>query len=308
MKKTIRIKAPATVANVVCAFDVMGFCLQEPYDIITLSLTEKNTIDIEHLDDFNLPTDPKQNLAGIALTALQAAYHTPLGFKVSITKQIKPGSGLGSSAASAAGAVIAANKLLGNYFSKEQLLEFALEGEAAASGSKHADNIAPLIYGGFTLIYNQNSFKIAPLNYPNLFVSIAHPQIEVKTMDARRICKKHLQLKTAIMQWGNVGGLIAGLEQHNYNLIKMCLNDHVIEPTRKLLIPGFDDIKKQSLALGALGGGISGSGPAIFMLNETAETAHKVTNNMAQFYKNLHVDCHVYTTEVNAVGAQEILN
>ncbi len=204
--------------------------------------------------------------------------------EVTVTKQIKPGSGIGSIAASAAGAVVAANELLGNIFSNEELVRFAMFGEKVASGVKHADNIAPCIYGGVTLIRSIFPLDIVPISSPPLFVSVLHPQIEVRTSDAREILRKEVLLKDAIRQWGNIGGLVAGLMKSDYELIGRSLEDVIIEPVRSILIPGFDIIKSECKSAGAIGGGISGSGPSIFMLSRDDQTARKVAGVMKSVY------------------------
>lgn len=302
MSKKITIQSPATVANMVCGFDVLGFAVHEPYDIMHIELTTKPGIVIVNEDDFNLPTDPLQNVAGAALFALMEAYGQPVGFKLTINKQIKPGSGVGSSAASSAGAVAGANALLGNPFSNEELVKFAMNGEKLASGVKHADNIAPCIYGGVTLIRSVFPLDIVKLNVPDLYVTIVHPQIEVKTSDARSILKQQVQLKDAIKQWGNIAGLVAGLEQGDYDLIGRSLEDFLIEPTRSILIPAFEAIKKVSKELGALGGGISGSGPSIFMLSTNESTAKSVELAMQQIYDKIGLGYHTYLTTINTSG------
>lgn len=302
MGKKITIHSPATVANMVCGFDVLGFAVHEPYDIMHIELTEEPGIVIENEDDFNLPTDPLQNVAGAALIALMEAYGQPVGFKLTINKKIKPGSGVGSSAASSAGAVAGANALLGNPFSNEELVKFAMNGEKLASGVKHADNIAPCIYGGVTLIRSVFPLDIVKLNVPDLYVTIVHPQIEVKTSDARSILKQQVQLKDAIKQWGNIAGLVAGLQQGDYDLIGRSLEDFLIEPTRSILIPAFDNIKKVSKELGALGGGISGSGPSIFMLSTNESTAKSVELAMCQIYDQIGLGYHTYLTTINTSG------
>lgn len=302
MGKKITIHSPATVANMVCGFDVLGFAVHEPYDIMHMEITEELGIVIVNEDDFNLPTDPLQNVAGAALLALMEAYGKPVGFKLTINKQIKPGSGVGSSAASSAGAVVGANALLGNLFSNEELVKFAMNGEKLASGVKHADNIAPCIYGGVTLIRSVFPLDIVKLNVPDLYVTIIHPQIEVKTSDARSILKQQVQLKDAIKQWGNIAGLVAGLEQGDYDLIGRSLEDFLIEPTRSILIPAFEAIKKVSKELGALGGGISGSGPSIFMLSTNESTAKSVELAMQQIYDKIGLRYHTYLTRINTRG------
>lgn len=298
----VKIFAPGTVANMVCGFDVLGFALDEPADEMWLQLTDVPGVIIHPDKQYNLPTNPEKNVAGAALLALLEAAPEGTGFELKITKHIKPGSGVGSSAASAAGAVVGANTLLGNIFSKEQLVQFAMFGEKVASGVKHADNIAPCIYGGVTLIRSIHPLDIIPLPSPDLHVTVVHPQIEVRTADARAILKKQLLLKDAIRQWGNVAGLVAGLTLKDYDLIGRSLEDYLIEPVRSILIPGFNDIKQSAKSVGALGGGISGSGPSIFMLSKSPEIAKAVAAEMSTVYTALGLDFHTYITNINQQG------
>lgn len=300
--KNIRVHAPATVANLVCGFDVLGLCLHEPYDIMDVRLLNEPSIIVKSADGYPLPEDPAQNTAGAPLIEMLKEVDENIGFEVLIHKRIKPGSGVGSSAASAAGAVVAANHLLGNRFSKEQLIQFAMFGEKVASGVKHADNIAPCIYGGVTLIRSIFPLDIIPLTAPNLYVTVVHPQIEVKTADARAILKQNVLLKDAIKQWGNVGGLVAGFLKEDYELIGRSLEDFIIEPVRSMLIPGFDELKKKCKEAGALGGGISGSGPSVFMLSKEEHTAQAVAQIMADVFNRLGIDFHTYVTKINSEG------
>jgi homoserine kinase len=303
--KTVRVQAPATVANMVCGFDVLGFCLDQPYDLMTLTLLEGSTdIRIRHVDAFDLPTDPPANVAGAALIALRDELPEPVGFEVVIEKRIKPGSGVGSSAASAAGAVVAANHLLGGRFTREDLVRFAMCGEKVASGVKHADNIAPCIYGGVTLIRSIQPLDVVALPAPALFASVVHPQIEVRTSDARQILTQKVLLRDAIRQWGNIAGLVAGILQRDNALIGRSLEDVLIEPIRKILIPGFDAVKARSLEAGALGGGISGSGPSIFMLSASEETAQSVASVMAEVYRGIGIDFHTYVGPIASAGVK----
>lgn len=309
--KEIKITAPATIANLVCGFDILGMALKAPYDEMTLSLSETPGIRIRHTDDYNLPESPENNVAGVALQALiedpiAAGLKKPVGFNLTVHKNIKPGSGLGSSAASSAGAVVAANHLLGNIFSKEDLVRFAMNGEKLAGGVKHADNVTPCIYGGVTLIRSIFPLDIIPLNSPDLFVTIVHPQIEVRTSDARQILRKEVQLKDAIKQWGNIGGLIMGFMKNDTGLIGRSLEDVLIEPVRSILIPGFDEVKQKCKEAGALGGGISGSGPSIFMMSEEEATAKKIEEIMQNIYEAIGVEYKTYVTGINPEGVKVV--
>ncbi|WP_324674250.1 homoserine kinase [Hymenobacter sp. GOD-10R] len=302
----VTVLAPATVANVVCGFDVLGFALHEPCDTMRMRLSDKPGVTIINKDDYNLPTEAERNVAGGALLALLRDATDVVGFEVEITKAIMPGSGIGSSAASAAGAVVGANHLLSNRYSPAELVRFAMFGEEVASGVQHADNIAPCIYGGVTLIRSTQPLDIVPLAAPPLWVTVVHPQIEVRTSDARDILKKQVLLKDAIRQWGNVGGLVAGLLKNDYALIGRSLEDVIIEPVRSILIPGFADVKLEARRAGALGGGISGSGPSIFMLSQDEDTARQVEAGMSETYTRLGIDFHTYVTTINSEGVRVV--
>ena len=302
--RSVKVLCPATVANMVCGFDILGMALNNPRDVMRMQLSEQPGIRICHDDDHGLSTMPEQNVAGVALQALINELDNPPGFELTIDKRIKPGSGLGSSAASAAGAVVAANHLLGNVFSKEKLVQFAMMGEKLASGVKHADNISPCIYGGITLIRSIFPLDIVQLHAPPLFITVVHPQIEVKTSDARQILRKEVQLKNAIRQWGNIAGLVAGLMKNDYGLIGRSLEDVIIEPVRSMLIPGFDKVKSRCREAGSLGGGISGSGPSIFMLSTEESIARQVEYAMTEVYMELGLDFKTYVTTINWEGVK----
>ena len=312
----IKIKAPATVANMVCGFDILGFAVSSPYDEMEMRwmarAENEASITIINIDEYNLPTDPEKNVAGAALLAFLEEYEEmqnnssspKIKFEVKINKLIKPGSGVGSSAASSAGAVVGANYLVGNIFSKDDLVRFAMNGEKLASGVKHADNIAPCIFGGVTLVRSIFPLEIIALPSPSLHVTIVHPQIEVRTSDARSILRQQVLLKDAIKQWGNIAGLVAGLMKSDYDLIGRSLEDVIIEPVRSILIPGFDALKIACKQAGALGGGISGSGPSIFMLSKTKEIAIAVEKEMKQLYDGIGLPHHTYVTSINQTGVE----
>jgi len=304
MSDSLTVYSPATVANVVCGFDVLGFALEAPYDTMHLRRTAAPGVVIINEDDYNLPTEPARNVAGAALLALLRALPEPVGFEMRIRKGIMPGSGIGSSAASAAGAVVGANRLLSERFSPEELVRFAMFGEEVASGAQHADNIAPAIYGGVTLIRSAAPLDIVTLSAPALHVTVVHPQIEVRTADARQILRQQVALKDAIRQWANVAGLVAGLLKSDYELIGRSLEDFIVEPVRSILIPGFAAAKAASLAAGALGGGISGSGPSIFMLSRDEPTAQAVAVAMRAVYEQLGIDFHIHVTTINPAGGR----
>jgi homoserine kinase len=300
----VKIKSPATVANLVCGFDILGMALNEPYDIMQVKLLDEPKVVIHNKDAFGLPTDPEKNVAGVVLLSIIERMNNNIGFEVEITKQIKPGSGLGSSAASAAGAAVAANHLLKNIFSNDDLIQFAMNGEKLASGVKHADNIAPCISGGISLIRSIHPLDIISIPAPDLFVTVIHPQIEVKTSDARQILKQQILFKDAIRQWGNIAGLVTGLLKNDPDLIGRSLEDVIIEPVRSILIPGFDEVKRKCKEAGALGGGISGSGPSVFMLSKDESTAKDVEKVMKDIYDKIGIEYKTYVTTINKKGVE----
>ena len=304
LHRSCAVKAPGTVANIVCGFDVLGLALNDPCDKMTVKLIEEPVVVIHNVDDYKLPTDPQKNVAGVALLEMIERLDNKIGFDVTIEKKIMPGSGIGSSAASSAGAVVAANHLLDNIFSNAALVQMAMLGEKLASGVKHADNIAPCIYGGVTLIRSIHPLDVISVPSPPLYVTLVHPQIEVRTEDARQILRKQILLKDAIKQWGNIAALVTGLMKSDYDLIGRSLEDVLIEPVRSILIPAFAEVKARSLEAGALGGGISGSGPSIFMLSRDETTAQKVEKAMQETYTNTGIAFHTYVTTVNMEGVK----
>src|SRR4029078_8616488 len=306
--KTVTVHSPGTVANLVCGFDILGLALNAPYDMMKLKLLDEPKVIIHNKDNFNLPTEPEKNVAGVVLLSVIERMENKIGFEIEIEKRIKTGSGIGSNAASAAGSAVAANHLLGNIFSNDELVQFAMNGEKLASGVKHADNIAPCILGGVSLIRSIFPLDIISIPSPDLFVTVVHPQIEVRTSDARQILKKQVLLKDAIRQWGNIAGLVTGFLKNDHALIGRSLEDVIIEPVPSILIPCFDAGKTNSKEAGALGGGISGSGPSIFMLSREEKTAKEVEKIMKNVFQNIGVEYKTYVTSINYEGVRVISN
>jgi homoserine kinase len=304
MSNIIRVKAPATIANLGCGFDVLGLALNEPYDIIELELIDSKIVEILEIQGCDsLSKNPSNNVVGAVLNTILETVDTNVGFRVKIEKGISPGSGIGSSAASSAGAAFAANILLNNRFSNIDLVCFAMEGERLASGAAHADNVAPALWGGITLVRSYDPLDIVTINVPaDLFCVVLHPEIELKTSDSRMVLEEKVLLKTAVKQWGNVGGLIAGFFKEDYELIGRSLTDYIIEPNRSILIPGYKDLKRVAMENGALGSGISGSGPSVFALCKGEIDAIKVAKALEMEMKNTDVDFKVYISNVNRVG------
>ena len=308
MKSEIKIFSPATVANVACGFDVLGFCLDIKGDEMVIRKTAKKGIKITHIEGYDLPYDVDKNVAGVSALAMYEHVKPDCGFEIEIYKNIKPGSGIGSSAASAVGSVFGMNELLGKPYNKTQLTYFAMKGEALASKSEHADNLAPAIFGGFTLVKSTLPLDILQIPTPSeLYATLIHPQIEIKTSEAREILPKEVSLKDATAQWANVGSLIHALHTSDYKLIHRSLQDIIVEPFRKQLIPHFDEVKFAAMDAGALGCAISGSGPSIFALSKGKETAEDVEKAMQKVYAKTGIDFNTFVSKINLKGIK-ILN
>ena len=306
--KSIRVFAPATVANISCGFDVLGCCLDNVGDEMQISLSDKPGVRITKIDGADLPLATNKNVAGVAVIALlEALNDTTTGVDIEIYKKIKAGSGIGSSAASSDGAVWGVNELLGKPFTPQQLVAFAMVGEELASGNPHADNVAPALLGGFTLVRSYDPLDVLKLNTPeDLYMTIIHPQIEVKTADSRRVIKNNVPLKKAITQWGNLGGFITGLYTNDYDLLGRSLDDVIIEPLRSILIPKFEEVKAAAITNGALGAGISGSGPSIFALSKGKETAEKVAKAIEKIYSPTGITFDIHVASINDKGVTVI--
>ncbi|MEZ8003285.1 MAG: homoserine kinase [Patiriisocius sp.] len=308
MKKSeIKLFSPATVANVACGFDVLGLCLDTIGDEMVVRKVDKKGVRITKIEGFKLPFETELNVAGVSALAMYQELQPDCGFEIEIKKNIKPGSGIGSSAASAVGSVYGINALLGSPLNKTQLTQFAIKGEALASGSEHADNIAPALFGGFTLVKSVNPLEILQIPSPdNLYVTIIHPQIEIKTAISRAILPKNVPLEDAINQWANVGSFIHSLHTSDYPLMQRSLHDVIIEPHRSKLIPHYNEIKQQTLNAGALGTNISGSGPSIFSLCKGIENANKVRGVMTNIYSNTGIEFDVHVSKINTQGVKVI--
>lgn len=305
--ESIRVFCPATIANISCGFDVLGVALDSVGDEMVIRKINEKGIRITKLEGQDLPMSTLKNVAGVAGLAFLERSNYQGGFEIEIYKKIKAGSGIGSSAASSTGAVWAMNELLGKPFSTLELVKFAMEGERLASGVAHADNVAPALFGGFTLVRSYEPLDIVQIPSPTeLYATVIHPQIEVKTSDSRKILKTNITLADGIKQWGNVGGLVAGLFTNDYDLIGRSLEDHIVEPIRSILIPGFDNVKSSAMNAGALGCGISGSGPSIFSFSKGEDTAKKVGETMKKVYQDIGIDYDVHVSKINPSGIKSL--
>lgn len=299
----IKIFSPATVANVSCGFDALGLVLETVGDIMTFSKTDTKEVKITKITGADLPLDTQTNAAGVVALAMLEKHPVDFGIDITIHKGYTPGSGLGSSAASAAGAAFGVNQLLGGIFSSLELTQFAMLGEEATCGTPIADNVSAAIYGGFTLVRSYKPLSIVKIPVPvDLRVVAIHPQVEVKTKDAREVLPKEVPLKDAVTQWANVGGLISGLHTNDYKLISDSLIDIIVEPARKKLIPHFDLVKEEALKSGALGAGISGSGPTIFALCKGDATAENVYRTIQNAYQDKQIDFNMILSKINTKG------
>ncbi len=304
----IKLFCPATIANVSCGFDVLGLCLDTIGDEMIIRKVAQKGVRISRIDGASLPFETHKNVAGVAAMALLEKEKTAYGFEIEIIKKIKPGSGIGSSAASAAGVVFGINKLLGTPYTQNELVAFAMQGEYIASKALHADNVGPAILGGFTLIRGYDPIDIIKIHSPkSLFATVIHPHIEIKTAQARALIKKTVLFEKAVKQWGNLGGLISGLFMEDYALISRSLKDEIVEPLRSKLIPGFDKLKQAAINTGALGSGISGSGPSVFALSKGKDIALDVAKNMSNIYTDMGIAHDVYVSPINMNGIK-ILN
>jgi homoserine kinase len=304
--ESIKVFAPATVANVACGFDIFGFAVDNPGDEVIIRRSDKKGVFIKKIegDGGRLPLETERNTAGIAiLKFLEKIDSTNVGLEVELKKLMPLGSGLGSSAASAVAGVFAANELLGKPLAQKDLLPFAMEGERIACGSAHADNVGPSLMGGFVVIRSYDPLDIVQIPTPaDLYATIVHPQIEVNTKDARNILRREISLSKAITQMGNVAGLMAGLMLPDYELIGRSLTDVIIEPIRSILIPQFDVVKNSAISQGALGCSISGSGPSIFALSRHQDTAHKVGKAMQEGFAMAGIGSECYVSGINQAG------
>lgn len=296
--------APATVSNVACGFDVLGFAVDGPGDLVSAELLDQPGIQILSIDgdDGRLPKSCESNTAGVAArTLLDRCGRSGVGIGLRISKRMPLASGLGSSAASAVAAALAVDQLLGLGASRRDILASALEGERMACGSAHADNAAPCLYGGFVLV---RGGEVIELPVPDgLACALVRPHVEVKTGVARKLLGDSVPLKTAVSQWANLAGFITALFRSDFDLMASTLVDHVAEPKRAGLVPGFHAVQAAAKASGALGCSLSGSGPTIFALCTDLARAEKVAAAMAAALEQRKIPHDRMVSVVGARGA-----
>lgn len=307
--KKIRVAAPATVANVCCGFDILGFAVDAPCDEVILTLTNKPGVFMKSIsgDGGRLPLESGKNTASVAVQSYLNAIHEAAGVEIELIKKLPLGSGMGSSAASAAAALVGINTLFNERLTRSELIVHAMEAERIACGSAHADNVAPSLLGGFVLVRGYQPLDVIKVPIKaNLFCTLAHPHLELKTEDSRKVLKATISLKDAITQNGNTAGLMVGLMSEDYELISRSLHDVIAEPIRSLFIPGFDQVRELCKQAGALGCGISGSGPTMFALSRDKQTAEKVGEVLRAHFASNHLNSDSHVSQINLAGTRVI--
>jgi homoserine kinase len=306
MRNSVRVFAPATVANVVCGFDVLGFAVNAPGDEVLMQLTDKPGVFISKItgDDGRLPLDPFKNTVSASVQHyLEHIGRSDVGVSIELHKKMPIGSGLGSSSASTVAGLFAINTLMGNLLTNMELIPFAMKGEELACGYGHADNVAPALLGGFVLIRSYEPLDVISLPFPEeLYAAIVYPEVDVPTKDARQMIRSKVLLKNAVKQWGNVAGLVSGLFLKDYDLIGRSMVDVLVEPTRSILIPEFYKMRELAMEKGAIGFGISGSGPSVFALCKDEHTANAITTALQQQLKGININSLAYVSPVNQQG------
>jgi homoserine kinase len=306
-REEIKVFGPATVSNVGPGFDLLGFALESPGDEIIVRRNGTSRLVLYDQSGCRLPTDPELNVAAVAVSSLLRELHSNEGFDLVFTRKIPPGSGVGSSAASCVAAVVGINELLGSPFDTADLVPYAMEGEKVASGSTHADNIAPALLGGITLIRGYDPIDIKHITYPDdLWCAVIHPHLEIMTAESRKMIPQTVPLETALKQCGNLAGLVAGLMSGDYPLIGRSVNDLFAEPYRTHQLPDFAALKASSLEAGSVGTGLSGSGPSVFSLCRGEEMATGVGEVMKKHFTARGIESRVYISRISQAGCKII--
>ena len=307
---SIKVFAPATVANVVCGFDVLGFAVNEPGDEVIMRITNKPGLSISKItgDNGRLPLDPAKNTVTVSVHHyLQSVGRTDIGLDIELHKKMPIGSGLGSSSASTVAGLYAIKTLLGDETPVDKLLPFAIKGEEMACGHGHADNVAPALMGGFVLIRSYEPLDVIRLPHPNgLYCAIIFPDVDVPTREARQIIRKSIQMKDAVTQWGNIAGLVSGLFMEDLDLIGRSMQDVLVEPVRSMLIPDFYVMRQMAMDLGAISFGISGSGPSVFAFAKNEQTAIQITQKLQQHLTDIKIGSNIYVSTINDKGPKVI--
>lgn len=310
MKESIQVFAPATVANVVCGFDVLGFAVNEPGDEVIMRVTDKPGITISKItgDNGRLPLDPAKNTVSVSVQHyLKRIERTDIGLDIELHKKMPIGSGLGSSSASTVAGLFAAKALLGDETDVAKLLPFAMKGEEMACGHGHADNVAPALMGGFVLIRSYEPLDVIRLPHPKgLYCAIVFPDVDVPTREARQIIRDKIYMKDAVTQWGNIAGLVSGLFMNDIDLIGRSMKDILVEPVRSMLIPDFYKMREMALEMGAVSFGISGSGPSVFAFTKSEEQAKLIVQKLQKHLAGLGIGSNIYVSDINDQGPRVI--
>ncbi len=303
---SVRVFAPATVANVVCGFDVLGFAINEPGDEVIMRVTNKPGIVISKItgDDGRLPLAPEKNTVSVSVQQyLQSIGRADMGLDIELHKKMPIGSGLGSSSASTVAGLFAIKTLLGDDTDPINILPFAMKGEEIACGHGHADNVAPALFGGFVLVRSYEPLDVIRLPHPkDLYCAIVFPDVDVPTREARQIIRNKINMKDAVTQWGNIAGLVSGLFMGDIDLIGRSMQDVLVEPVRSMLIPDFYKMREMAMELGAVSFGISGSGPSVFAFTRDEATARAITQKLQQHLTNIKIGSNSYVSPINDGG------
>ncbi|MBB6501447.1 homoserine kinase [Pedobacter cryoconitis] len=306
MRDSVKVFAPATVANVVCGFDVLGFAVNAPGDEVVMKRSATPGVVISKItgDDGRLPLDPAKNTVSASVqNYLKHIGRPDVGVDIELHKKMPIGSGLGSSSASTVAGLFAINTLMDNQLSNKEMVPFAMKGEELACGYGHADNVAPALLGGFVLVRSYEPLDVISLPFPEaLCAAIVYPEVDVPTKDARQMIRSKVLLKDAVKQWGNVAGLVTGLFTNDYDLIGRSMVDVLVEPTRSILIPDFYKMRAIAMEMGAISFGISGSGPSVFALTKDEETASKITSALQKQLKSIQINSLSFVSPVNKKG------
>ncbi|MCX2481249.1 homoserine kinase [Pedobacter sp. MC2016-15] len=306
MRSSVKVFAPATVANVVCGFDVLGFAVNEPGDEVIMRVTDTPGVLISKItgDEGRLPLNPAKNTVSASVQDyLKHIGRTDIGIDIELHKKMPIGSGLGSSSASTVAGLFAINTLFDNQLTAQELVPFAMKGEELACGYGHADNVAPALLGGFVLIRSYEPLDVISLPFPEeMYAAIVYPEVDVPTKDARQMIRSKVYLKDAVKQWGNVAGLVTGLFTKDYDLIGRSMVDGLVEPTRSILIPDFYKMRSIAMEMGAISFGISGSGPSVFALTKDESTGHAITQALQKQLKSIQINSLSFVSSVNKKG------
>lgn len=301
--------APATAANMSAGFEIFGIALENPGDIVTVEKAKGANVTITSIcgDNGKLPSEPSKNTAAVAILALLKDRELSQGLHIVIEKRLPLCSGMGSSAASAAAAVAAVNDLLDLKLEPQELVPYAMEAERVACGSAHADNVAPSILGGITLIRSYFPLDIISIAPPdNLHYAIVNPDIQISTKDARALIPEKFTQQQTISQMGNAAAFVAALYQGDFDLLKRSCEDFLAEPCRAQLISGFSLVKQAALEAGASGAGLSGSGPSMFALCKNLEIAQKSAQAMEAVFLKQGIKTNYFVGKIPKSGVRKI--